>query len=115
MKRAYRHDPTIAERKAARMREITSDPEWKARNAENCRSRRLWEKGLAARTPESFERQGRTFSQRHGIGAWCPADYVDHARDLRKSGVPLDETKRLIAEQIESDLRRFRRKVGAEG
>lgn len=113
MRAAYQRDPTIAERKAAKMREIAADPEWKARNAEQCRERRLWETGLAARTPESHARQGRTFSQRHGLGAWCPADYVDLARDLRRSGVPLDETKRLVAEQQEADRAAVRKRHAA--
>lgn len=106
-------DPSIRERKAAAMREIASDPEWQARNAEQCRDRRLWERGVAARTPESDARAGRTFSKRHGLGAWCPADYIAMARDLRRSNVPLDEVKRLVAEQGERDLQRIRAKLGA--
>lgn len=113
MRRAYQRDPTIAARKAEKMREIASDPEWQARNAEQCRERRLWEAGLAARTSESFRRQGETFSRRHGIASWCPPDYVEMARDLRKSGVPLDEVKRLVAEQQGADLQRFRRRLDA--
>lgn len=113
VRRAYQADPTIAERKSARMREIASDPEWRARSAESCTRRRLWEKGVAGRTAASHERQGRTFSQRHGIAAWCPADYVEMARDLRRNNVPLDEVKRLVADQQAHDLATIRRRVFA--
>lgn len=115
VRRANQADPTIAERKAAAMREIAADPEWRARNAEQCKGRRLWEKGVAAIIPETRAKQGRTFSHRHGIGAWCPADYVGLARDLRRSNVPPDEVKRLVAEQEERDLARFRRGLADEG
>lgn len=111
VRRAVQRDPTIAERKSAAMREIARDPEWKARNAEQCRERRLWEKGLAARTPASNVRQGRTFSRRHGLGAWCPDDYLEMARDLRRSGVPLDDVKRMVAEQQARDLAAVRRRI----
>ena len=111
VRRANQADPTIRERKSAIMKEIAADPEWKARNAEQCRERRLWEIGVAARTPESDARAGRTFSKRHGIGSWCPPDYVKQARELRRANVPVEEVKRMIAEQQERDLQRFRRKA----
>lgn len=111
VRRANLTDPTIRERKSAIMKEIAADPEWKARNAEQCRDRRLWEIGVAARTPESDAKAGRTFSQRHGIRSWCPAEYVETARKLRLAGVSVEETKRMIAEQHERDMARFRRKI----
>lgn len=109
---ANRLDPTIRQRKSAIMKEIAADPEWKARNAEQCRDRRLWEIGVAARTPESNARAGRTFSQRHGIGSWCPTDYIEQARELRRLNVPLEEVKRMIADQYEKDLEQLRRRMG---
>lgn len=105
-------DPTIRERKSAIMKEIAADPEWKARNAEQCRDRRLWEIGVAARTPESNAKQGRTFSLRHGIGSWCPTDYIQQARELRRLNVPVEEVKRMIAEQQEKDIEEVRRRMG---
>lgn len=112
VKLANQIDPTIRERKSAIMKEIAADPEWKARNAEQCRQRRLWEIGVAARTPESNARQGRTFSLRHGIGSWCPTDYIEQARELRRLNVPVEEVKRMIAEQQEKDLEQLRRRMG---
>lgn len=112
VKRANRLDPTIRQRKSAIMKEIAADPEWKARNAEQCRDRRLWEIGVAARTPESNARAGRTFSQRHGIGSWCPTDYIEQARELRRLNIPLEEVKRMIADQYEKDLEQLRRRMG---
>lgn len=109
---ANRLDPTIRQRKSAIMKEIAADPEWKARNAEQCRDRRLWEIGVAARTPESNARAGRTFSQRHGIGSWCPTDYIEQARELRRLNIPLEEVKRMIADQHEKDLEQLRRRMG---
>lgn len=112
VRRANRADPTIRERKSAIMKEIAADPAWKRRNAEQCRERRLWEIGVAARTPESDAQAGRTFSRRHGIGSWCPEDYIKQARELRRSGVSVEETQRMIFEQQERDLARLRRKMG---
>lgn len=111
VRRANLADPTIRERKSAVMKEIAADPEWRARNAEQCRERRLWEIGVAARTPQSDAQAGRTFSRRHGIGSWCPEDYIEQARELRRSGVSVEETKRMIFEQQEKDLERFRRRI----
>lgn len=115
VRRANQLDPTIRVRKSQIMKEIAADPEWKARNAEQCRERRLWEKGLAGRTAESHVRQGITFSQRHGIRSWCPLEYVEQARELRRSGVSVEETKRMIAEQQEADLERYRRRMAGNG
>lgn len=111
VRRAVQRDPTIAERKSAAMREIASDPEWKARNAEQCRDRRLWEHGVAARTAASHAKQGRTFSRRHGLAAWCPPDYLETARDLRRNNVPLADVKRMVAEQQARDLAVVRLRV----
>lgn len=111
-RRVQQADPTIRERKSAKMREIAATPEWQARNAEQCRQRRLWEKGVPAITAETRARQGRTFSARHGIALWCPAELVETARALRRSGVSVDETKRMIAEQHDRDMRRFRERLG---
>lgn len=111
VRRAHQIDPTIRVRKSQAMKEIAATSEWKERNAELCRERRLWEIGVAARTPESDARAGQTFSLRHGIASWCPMEYVETARDLRRSGVSVEETKRLIAEQQEADLERYRRKT----
>lgn len=111
VRRAVQRDPTIRARKSAAMREIAATPEWQERNRANCTDRRLWEKGVAARTPESNRRQGRTFSQRHGLGAWCPPDYLEMARDLRRNNVPLDDVKRMVAEQQTRDLAAVRKRV----
>lgn len=115
MRRANLVDPTISERKSARMREIAADPAWKARNAENCRDRRLWEAGQAGRTAKSHVAQGKTFSRRHGLAVWCPEDYLEDARRLRALGIPLDEVKALIFEQQERDLERLRQRMGHGG
>ena len=115
VKRANQLDPTIRVRKSRIMKEIAATPEWKERNAEQCRERKLWEKGLAARTADSFVQQGITFSQRHGIASWCPTEYVEQARELRRSGVSVEETKRMIFEQQERDLERFRRRMAGNG
>lgn len=111
-RRVQQADPTIRLRKSKAMREIAATPEWRERNAEQCRRRRLWEQGVAGRTAESNIAQGRTFSARHGYLSWCPPELVETARALRRTGVPLDETKRLIAEQHERDMRRFRASLG---
>lgn len=112
VKLANQRDPTIRERKSAIMKEIAADPEWKARNAEQCRQRELWKLGRAGRTELSNVRQGITFSRRHGIGSWCPPDYIEQARELRRLNVPVEEVKRMIADQYEKDLEQLRRKMG---
>lgn len=111
LRKANQRDPTIRKRKSAAMRAIAATPEWQERNRASCTERRLWEKGVAARTPESNQRQGRTFSQRHGIAAWCPPEYVEMARDLRRNNVPLDDVKRMVAEQQAVDVAKLRRQI----
>ena len=61
VRRANQVDPTIRARKSAAMRTRAATPEWQERNRQNCTERRLWEKGLAGRTPESLKRQGETY------------------------------------------------------
>lgn len=111
MRRANQRDPTIAKRKSAAMKAVAATPEWQERNRASCSERRLWEKGVAARTPASNAKQGRTFSQRHGLRAWCPAEYVEMARDLRRNNVPLDDVKRMVAEQQALDVAKLRRQI----
>ena len=111
VRRANQVDPTIRARKSAAMREIAATPEWQERNRASCSERRLWEKGVAARTAASNAKQGRTFSQRHGIRAWCPPEYVEMARDLRRNNVPLDDVKRMVAEQQALDVAKLRRQI----
>lgn len=83
------------------------------RRARRAREMRLWDRGAAARTPETFARISRSVSNVRM--AWCPPDLRDEARRLTKSkGVPLVEVKAIIAEQHEAELRRFRRAIGAE-
>lgn len=113
VRRANQRDPSIRERKSAAMREIAATPEWTERNRRLATERRLWEHGVPARTPESNAAAGRTFSRRHGYASWCPEDYVPLARDLRKTGLPLDEVKRMVADQIEADLAGLRKRMGA--
>lgn len=108
VRRANQLDPTIRDRKSKAMKEIAATPEWRDRNAQQCRDRRLWEIGVAARTPESDARAGRTFSRRHGIGSWCPEDYIEQARELRRAGVSVEDTKRMIWEQHDRDIKRLR-------
>lgn len=115
VRRANQLDPTIRVRKSQIMKEIAATPEWKERNAQQCRDRELWKLGLAGRTAESNVRQGVTFSQRHGIRSWCPLEYVEQARELRRAGVSVEETKRMIAEQQEADLDRYRRRMAGHG
>lgn len=113
-RRALALDPTILERRAAAMRAKAATPEWKARNAESCRDRRLWENGQAARTADTPAKWGRTFSARHGVDAWCPPELRDLQRHLaRKRGATAAETKRLVLEQHERDMQRFRERIGA--
>lgn len=110
-RRAQQSDPTIRERKSKAMREIAATPEWQARNAEQCRSRRLWERGIAGRKADTPAKWGRTFSARYGYLSWCPPELVETARAIRRTGVPLEETKRLIAEQHEREMQRFRASI----
>lgn len=110
-RRAQAADPTIRERKSAKMRELAATPEWKARNRELCTERRLWEHGLAARRPDTPAKWGRTFSRRHGILRWCPEEYLDLARKLARSNVPPAEVKRMVLEQQERDLAELRRRM----
>jgi hypothetical protein len=107
-RRACQADPTIRQRKSIKMRALAATPEWRARNAESCTQRRLWEQGLAARTAETLARQGVTFTRRHGHAIWCPEDYLNLARKLRRAKLPLLEVMRLVWEQHDKDMAEFR-------
>lgn len=112
VRRANMVDPTIRVRKSEAMKAIAATPEWKARNAEQCRERKLWELGVAGITPEVRSRQAKTLAhKRHW--AWCPPELLEEAKHLRRSkNLPLRDVKRIIMDQHEKEMKEFRRKLG---
>lgn len=111
MKRVYAADPALRETRRRIGRETAARPGEKERRAAQCRATRMWEKGLAGRTPESVAKIARATSERRM--AWCPPELRDHARWLVKTKhMRLAEVQPLILEMHEAEMRRFRRSIG---
>lgn len=73
---------------------------------------RLWEKGVAARTPEDFAKAGRARTETT-IG-WCPPELRDEYRRLVKvKHMTSAEARAVIMAQHERDMARFRNRVEA--
>src|SRR5690606_11313927 len=78
-----------------------------------CCERRLWELGVKGHTPETRARIAAT--QRARKMAWCPPHLRDEARRLnQKQKIPAAEVRKIILEQHEAEMRRWRRSVGVE-
>lgn len=110
--RANLTDPTLRERKRAAAKRQAARPEERARRSEECRKRQMWRLGLAALTAESRAKSGRACSATKL--AWCPPHLRDEYRTLTKNKMKAGEARRIILEQHEAEMRRWRRSVGAE-
>jgi hypothetical protein len=87
-------------------------PGERERRAKLCAERRLWELGTAARTEETFAKIGRSTSERRM--AWCPRELRDDARRLIRQNFKLADVKEIILAQHETNMARFRAKLGIQ-
>jgi hypothetical protein len=111
LKRGHQLHPEWREDRRRAAIKAASCPVERARRAQRCRDRRLWEIGVAALTPESRAKQAAAQSARRM--AWCPPELRDEAKRLvRYKKLRLAEVKQIIGEQHEAEMRRFRRSIG---
>jgi hypothetical protein len=113
-----RSDPEIEARRIAGVRGAHARPEVKQRHRQGCRDakarmmadpayremlsefgRELGAKNLrAAQSPEVRQRAAKKIRAVHL--AWCPPRFWDLNAQMKRKAVPLDERKRIIAEEI---------------
>jgi hypothetical protein len=113
LKRAHQTNPELRDIRRRAAVKNARDPAINAKRAAAARRDRVWEKGVAARTQETYDRIGAT--QRAQAIAWCPPHLRDDYRSMIRSGRFLAaEARRIILESHEVEMRRFRRSIGAE-
>lgn len=113
VRRSYQLNPELRVIRRASAVKNARDPEINARRSAAARRDRLWEKGVAARTPETYAKIAAT--QRAASLAWCPPHLrEDYRRMMRCQRFKAAEARSLILEQHEAEMRRWRRGVGAE-
>jgi len=110
---ACRANPAIREAKRRAGRASASKPGERERRSQAARQRNLSALGRAALTPEVYKKIGASLSATR-MG-WCPAPLRDEYRRLVKSkSIPAAEARKIILEQHEAEMRRWRRSVGVE-
>lgn len=110
LRRRYEIDPALRELRRA-TGGCRSEKGRKALS-ERAKREKLWERGRAAFTPETFKKRGATIRAKRL--AHIPAEYRDLYMELRKKyRVPVADALAAVEQQQESDLARFRREVVA--
>lgn len=94
LRAAFAHRPELAEANRRRMAAMNRTPEARARSARNVRRDRLWERSLAAITPESRRKRGETIRQRN-LADIPPALREEFLR-LRSMGFSKAEAKQIV-------------------
>jgi hypothetical protein len=113
-KRRFATDPAFKERQAAMARAAASSPRSRAAAVANLKRTRAWIAGNAAQPRGSESRQRAAKNAALTRLAWCPPHLLEQYRALMKKDIKHAEAKRLILEQHEVEMRRFRRSIGAE-
>ena len=112
--RKYRTDPVYRERNAAHLRAIVQRPEVKAAKSAAMKAGRIWEMSRPFMEAGSLARQRAGRAIRENLLGWCPFELRGEYRSLIKSKkIPAAEARRIILEQHETELARFRRSIGA--
>lgn len=111
-RRAHLTDPTLRERKRAAAKRQAARPGERELRAERCRRTQMWRLGVAALTPESRVKSARACSNTKL--AWCPPHLRDEYRALTRNKMRAAEARRIILEQHEVEMRRWRVSIGAE-
>ncbi len=113
LKRGHMLNPEWREQRRRAAKLAAQNPANRERRAQLCRERRLWELGVKGHTPETRAKIAATQSARKM--AWCPPHLRAEARRLnQKQKIPAAEVRKIILDQHEAEMRRFRREIGAE-
>lgn len=110
--RKIQEDPIYLEKLKAQARKNAAMPGHIEKMAEAGKRAETWRIALAATTPESYKRAGRSLSER--LMAWCPRELRDQYRHLNQSKkIKAAEARQMILDQHEKDMAEFRRKLSA--
>lgn len=127
--RSINRDRDIIDRRSAAMAAVQATPEFRARHAEACRVAKI----AMMQDPvamEKLRRAGREVGSknfwrantaecraaaRHTLRArgqpWCPEEFWELNRDLRRKGLPLEERKAAILEHVPGTVEHARREI----
>lgn len=111
LRRKMALDPAYRDALIARARALAADPETTHRRTRHFVENRVWEAGKAAQTPEVRARAARSISAAHL--AWCPPNLRSEYKELKaKNGLRKAEARRMIEDQHELEMARWRRSIG---
>ncbi len=114
IRRKHAHDPEFLAALRARARMQGTRMDTRQQRSERFKRERIWEIGArAAQTTEARAKAARSLSATRM--AWCPPELLSQYRELTKLGYNAPEARRLILEQHESDMTRFRAKLDPTG
>lgn len=107
-------DPEFLDTLRKRLARARQSPKNAEANRRRIIETRLWERALAACTPEVRAKAGRNRSA--SMLAWCPEELRDEYRALlRRNDMNAASAKAAILEQHEANMRRLRAKMGVTG
>jgi len=109
--RKMKEDPIYLEKLKANARKNAAKPGNLEKMIEAGKRAETWRIALAATTPESYKRAGRTLSENRM--AWCPRELRDQYRDLTvRKKIRAPQARAIILAQHEKNMADFRRKLG---
>lgn len=114
-RRSYQVDPVRKAEALARLALAARDPQVKEQRRKRWVEGRFWEKGQSAQPKGSSSRQRMAKSLSATHLAWCPPHLRERYRMLvRSKKLKAADARRIILEENEIEMRRWRRSVGAE-
>lgn len=110
LKRKLRSDPQAMEIARRNARKAGKLPQAVAARKRMAKVINLSQIGRNAMTEESRRKAGRSIARKRL--PWCPPEYIDEYRRLRRScKLSVDEAKAAVLEQHERDLERLRQRM----
>lgn len=114
IRRRLASDPVLREQYRANIRKAHQSPKAIAKRKERWAKEKPWIAGNAAQPAGSEPRKRMAATISATKLAWCPPHLRDAYRALTRKGHRAAEARRMILEQHETDMRRFRQSIGAE-
>lgn len=113
MNRRLAEDPDFREAVKRRASALGRDPATRKARSENFKKGQYWKLGSAAQDKEVRARAGRSLTEYRL--SWCPPHLRDEYRWLYTTKkVPAVEARKMIEEQHEAEMTRWRRSIGIE-
>lgn len=111
--RRFAEDPELLAAVKRRASALGRDPATRQMRSENFKKGQYWKLGNAAQSKDSRARAGRAITE-HRL-SWCPPELrAEYHQLYRSKRVPAAEARKMIEQQHEMEMVRWRRSIGQE-